>query len=202
MKKEAEKYQALINIKNALRFINEWTDTQEMVNSLLDEIHKVIQVIDNEIERFKDKSEAEFLLELQPWFRIAIRSTIATLEAICYRFKHVTILICDHRGKTLTKNEREKLLEKKQDEGGKVQNYYLETTENIKFTLKMFYYAFDLSFEIKDHEGWKKLLNTIEIRHKLTHPKNKEDLYVSPQKYNDASIGFNWFEKQLDGLLK
>lgn len=136
-----------MNKKNVQRFINEWNDTQQIVHTLTEEIKKVTQIIDIEIERLKNKSENEFLCEIQPWFRIVIRSTIATIEAICYQFKQVTILICDHRKKPLTPAQREKLTEKKQDEDGKLQNYYLETKENIKFALKKIYYAFDLKLK-------------------------------------------------------
>lgn len=64
----------------------------------------------------------------------------------------------------------------------------------------MIYYAFDLSFEIKDHEGWKKLRNTIKVRHKLTHPKNKKDLEIFLREYEDAEIGFNWFVRKIGEL--
>ena len=161
-----------------------------------------MKIIDIEIERLKNKNENELLCEIQPWLRIVIRSSIATIEAMCYKFKQVTILICDLQKKPLKPIEREKLIEKKQDEEGKLRNYYLGTKENIKFALKIIYYAFDLPFEIKEHEKWKKLLDTIDIRHKLTHPKKKADLDISPQQYNDASIGFNWFEKKIKELNK
>ena len=191
-----------MNIKNVQRFIDEWNDTLQIVYTLTEEIKKANQVVNIEIGRLKNKNENEFLREMQPWFRIVIRSTIATIEAICYKFKQVTILICDHRKKPLTPTEQEKLTEKKQDEDGKLRNYYLETKENIKFALKKIYYALDLRFEIEDHEGWKKLLDTIDIRHKLTHPKKKVDLDVSPQQYNNTTIGFNWFEKKIKELNK
>jgi hypothetical protein len=193
-----------MNKNDVQRFIDEWNDSIQIVYSITEEILRIIQMIDIEIERSKNKNENEFLLEIQPWFRIAIRSAIATIEAICYIFKQVTILVCDLRKKPLTLAEREKLLEKKQDKDGKFQTYYLKTKENIKFTLKKVYYAFDLPFEIKDHEGWKKLSNTIDIRHKVTHPKKKNDLDISPQIYRDAVEGFNWFGnkmKQLDKLF-
>jgi len=101
-----------MNKKNVQRFIDEWNDTIQMVDLLREEILKVTQIISIEIERLKNKSENEFLYEIQPWNRIVIRSTIGTIEASCYKFKQVTILICDHRKKLLTPIEREKLTEK------------------------------------------------------------------------------------------
>jgi len=201
MKKEAEKYQALLHIKNVSSFLDEFIDTVQMYDLLYEEISKIIKIVDTEILRCKDKTEAEFLHELHPWFRIMVRSVIATIEAICYKFKQLTILVCDQRKKTLSKNDREKLKEKKWDREGKLKNYYLESKENIKFTLKKIYYAFDLRFEIKDFEGWEKLSNTIDIRNKLTHPKKKEDLEISAQQYRDASVGFNWFRQKIEELV-
>jgi hypothetical protein len=182
------------------RFIKEWIDTQQIVNCLVAEMLKIIELINSEAKRLEKQSETVFIREIQPWFRIEIRSVIATIEAICYKLKQVTVLICDQRNKSLTQAEREKLLEKKIDEHGKPKDYYLKTEENIKFTLKMIYYAFDLSFEIKDHEGWKKLRNTIKVRHKLTHPKNKKDLEIFLREYEDAEIGFNWFVRKIGEL--
>jgi len=191
-----------MNKKNIQRFIDEWGDTLQIVHTLTEEIKKANQIVNIETERLRNKNENELLREMQPWFRIVIRSTIATIEAICYKFKQVTILICDYRKKPLTPTEREKLTEKKQDEDGKFRNYYPETKANIKFALKKIYYALDLHFEIEDHEGWKKLLDTIDIRHKLTHPKKKVNLDISPQQYNDASTGFCWFSKKIKELNK
>jgi len=191
-----------MNKENINKFINEWIDTQDIVFSLTEEIKKVTKIVGHEIERLKNKSENEFIQEVQLWFRIAIRSTIATIEAICYKLKKTTILICDQRKKFLSSTELEKLTEKKQDEDGNLRNYYLETKENIKFSLKMIYYSFDVDFKIKDHESWKKLRDTVDIRHKLTHPKKKKDLDTTAQQYNDASVGFSWFVKKINELNK
>lgn len=188
--------------KNIQKFIKEWNDTMNIVYMLTEEILKVTGTVNKEIGRLKNKNENEFINEIQPWFRIAIRSVIATIEAICYKLKQATIIICEQREKTLSPSEMEKLLEKKRDKNGKMKNYYLETRENIKFSLKMFFYVFDLPFTIKDHEGWKKLMDTVAKRHKLTHPKNKTDLEVSPKEYNDASIGFQWFSNSVRELNK
>ncbi len=175
-----------MNDKNIKKFIKEWNDTNQIVYMLTEEILKVLSKVNEEVGRLKSKNEDELIYEIQPWFRIAIRSVIATIEAICYRFKQATIIICEQRNKTLSPSKIEKLLEKKCDKNGKMKNYYLETRKNIKFSLKMFFYTFDFPFEIKDHEGWKKLMDTVGMRHKLTHPKKKIDLEISPKQYNDV----------------
>jgi len=184
--------------KNFQRLLNESIDTIQIFDSLKKELDRIIDAIDFLNKRLKN--ENEFLREVQPWFRIAIRSTISMIEASCYKLKQFTILICDYRKKPLSPTDREKLIEKKQDENGKLRNYYLETKENIKFALKKIHYAYDLPFKINNHEGWQKLLNTIDIRNKLTHPKKKVDLDVSPQQYEDAIEGFGWFTKKIDEL--
>lgn len=193
--------------ENIRDFISEWQETVEMVYLLTEEVLKFSHLIDIEIEKLKNKSEREFLgeqeflNELQPWFRINIRSSITIIETICYKLKQNTILICEQRNKTLTPSELEKLMEKKRDRDGKLQNYYPKTQENIIFTLKKIYYAFDRSFEIKDHDGWRKLCESIEKRNKLTHPKKKDDLKATAQQYNDASVGFAWFTSRIKDLV-
>jgi len=189
-----------MNEGNFRKFLAAWAETVEMVYLLTEETLRINHLIDKEIERLKNKSEEEILNELKPWFRIVIRSSITTIEAICYRLKQNAILICSQREKSLSLPELGKLKEKKRDRDGRLRNYYLETKENIIFTLRINYYAVDSPFEIKDHEGWTKLCETIEVRNRLTHPKKKDDLDVSPQQFNYASIGFQWFMSRIEEL--
>lgn len=44
-----------------------------------------------------------------------------------------------------------------------------------------------------DHPGWSALLRSLEVRHRLTHPKTIEDLTVADSEIEDAHRGFNWF---------
>ena len=185
---------------NIQSFINEWSDTLQVFDILGKEIIKITQICNIEAKILENENEDNFLKEIQPWYRIAIRSIIATVEAICFKLKYTTVLICDQRKKLLTQEERDKLLEKKLDEQGELRDYYLKTRENIKLALKKFYYAFYLEFAIKNHEEWKKLCNTIGIRNKLTHQKKKNDLKISAQMYQDAAIGFKWFRDQIKEL--
>jgi len=188
--------------KNVNDFIKEWNDTLEMLNDLRGEHSKIIQIIDIEMRKLENKPVQVFLSELNPWMRIAIRSIVATIEALCYKLKKTTILICDHKNKRLTSTERQKLIEVKRDKNGKLRNYYLKTDINVKFTLKMIYYSLDVDFEITDQAGWQNLKNTIEIRNRLTHPKYSNDLKVSTKEYQDAVQGFDWFDKHIKQLTK
>ena len=44
-----------------------------------------------------------------------------------------------------------------------------------------------------DHRGWSALLRSLEVRHRLTHPKALEDLTVTDSEIDDAQSGFYWF---------
>ena len=44
-----------------------------------------------------------------------------------------------------------------------------------------------------DHPGWSALLRSLEVRHRLRHPKSLEDLTVTDPEIEDAHRGFNWF---------
>ncbi len=44
-----------------------------------------------------------------------------------------------------------------------------------------------------DHPGWSALLRSLDVRHRLTHPKTLEDLTVTDSETEDAHRGFYWF---------
>lgn len=44
-----------------------------------------------------------------------------------------------------------------------------------------------------DHPGWIALLRTLDVRHRLTHPKSLDDLSVTDSEIEDAHRGFYWF---------
>ena len=44
-----------------------------------------------------------------------------------------------------------------------------------------------------NHPGWASLLRLLDVRHRLTHPKEIGDLSVSDQEIEDANRGFYWF---------
>ncbi len=44
-----------------------------------------------------------------------------------------------------------------------------------------------------DHPGWPALKRTLNVRHRLTHPKALEDLTISDEEIEDVHRGFLWF---------
>ena len=82
---------------NIQSFINEWSDTLQVFDILGKEIIKITQICNIEAKILENENEDNFLKEIQPWYRIAIRSIIATVEAICFKLKYTTVLICDQK---------------------------------------------------------------------------------------------------------
>jgi len=136
---------------------------------------------------------------------MAIRTCITIIDALCFRIKQATLATCKIRGKYLSVKDIEILSEVriKKAKKGKVKKIpkYTESKENIKFTFKKFAYAFDTHFEIKEDESWNFYRQTLEIRHRITHPKKIENLHVSARDYNTASKAFEWFGKCFGRLL-
>lgn len=179
------------------QFLDLWIETLQMMREMGNEIHEIIDMCDVVAKKLEKKTESEFINEIQPWFRVVIRSVMSVIEGTCFKLKEATLLICTVRRKKLSPRDLIKLKEKIRDKNGRIKNYYLKTEDNIRFTLKKFYYAFDLDFEVKDSKEWEKVRTTIQVRNRLTHPKKLIDLKVSIDEYSNAASAFQWFEQQM-----
>jgi len=183
----------------------EVTNAISLIELLLDDMEYSHKLVDKEIEDIK-KSYATMndrLLEarLQPVLRIMTRTVFAAIEGLCYKTKNLSLHLCDHRGIPVTQTEREDVLEKTTNKDGKTINHYPETKENIKQTLNILYRAFGFKFEITEHEKWKKLCMAIDVRNRITHPKNLAEMEITGTDYRDESEGFEWFTQSWKGVL-
>lgn len=71
--------------------------------------------------------------------------------------------------------------------------YYLPLPQTIRFLTRLVQRArpaYNLDF---NHPGWTYLLASLEVRHRLTHPKTLEDLNVSEEELGQLSAAFAWF---------
>ena len=50
--------------------------------------------------------------------------------------------------------------------------------------------------------GWQALRDSLELRHRLTHPKNETSLRVSDEEFEKAAVAFDWFQTTIRDLLK
>lgn len=80
---------------------------------------------------------------------------------------------------------------------------YLKLVENIKFTINYFNKANNTS-TLPNFGGreWKCLLDSINIRHRVTHPKKASDLEISENDLFKALIGHVYFKNIISDLFK
>lgn len=183
----------------------EVTSAISLIEMLLDDMEYSHRLVEKEIEDIKKSCAMidDRLLEarLQPVLRIMTRTAFAAIEGLCYKTKNLSLHLCDHRGIPVTQAEREDVLEKITNKDGKTINHYPETKENIKQALNMLYRAFGFKFEITEHDKWKKLCIAIDVRNRITHPKNIAEMEISGTEYRDEAEGFEWFTRSWKGVL-
>ncbi len=190
---------------NMIPAIQEVQEALALIGLLLDDMETARQLVESEIAKIKqDPVEVSELIiekQLQPLLRVMTRSSFAALEGICYRIKNLALVLCNYKGIPVTQQEQENVLEKRVNQDGKEVSHYLETLENMKFSFKMLNKSFGKEYIMVSHDKWMKMRKAVEIRNRITHPKNLADMKISGADYLDESVGFEWFSEKLDDCL-
>jgi len=123
--------------------------------------------------------------------RSAVRATFAAIEGLLSMVKVGMGVL------TLSPSEisivREEAYEVSDSGAIRVRARAVPFSRNLKAIVRIIkrlrpHYALDFN-----HPGWHALTRTLEVRHRLTHPKGLGDLEVSSRELSDAQRGFNWF---------
>lgn len=180
------------------RIRKELEDMRATTNILIDDLDRVLAVSDQKMKELKGKPESIFLAEQETWFRLSNRITLTTIESICFKLKQIALLICDLWNRPLTPKEREKLEEMYANGNPR----YLPTANNLKFTFKMYAYAFGCGYRLNcSGKEWADFLEIVDKRNALTHPKASADLKISPEEHDKAAETFLWFHKVFQELM-
>jgi hypothetical protein len=87
-----------------------------------------------------------------------------------------------------------------------IQSKFLRTDENFRFAMKMYMRGCSASGELEvGDSGWSFFKQSLSVRHRITHPKQAEDLDISDSELEIAKNAFRWFmstmnRKLLDGV--
>lgn len=167
---------------------------------VLSEIKKEFDILNGLIDNYplKQINKNQYDQTLQPLFRIYIRSAFASIEALCFNLKQISLLAHKRLGKTITKTDMEKFTEKRQNGTPK----YLKVEDNIKFTFEKLFDIGGQKFQIDKHEVEKKLKDPIRVRHRITHPKNISDLYISDEDFRLVKESLIWVMIQIKLFTK
>lgn len=169
------------------------------------ETNKMLEIMNADLFKIMKKTDQES--EDQCWRRMVVRTALSIVESVCFRMKLLAINVGILKGIEFSKREKAFLYEEKEikrkDDSIEKRKFYPESKENLKFVFKIIARMFGTKFEIKEEDvGWRSYVKAIEIRNRITHPKNIEDLNVSIKDYDTAGEAFRWFSLLFNELLK
>lgn len=134
-----------------------------------------------------------------------IRSMFATIEGVVYGMKQLAFAANSADG-TLALDE---LLVCKEitfglKGNGEVHGSSMRLTfePNLKFAFVALAKAFRQPFELDTNgQGWNRLVQSIKVRNRLTHPKRSSDLEITDDELAHAIEAYQWFDRQVRVLL-
>ncbi len=149
----------------------------------------------------KDLEFIEYHLDNDPdgfWARTLIKTVCSYVESEVYLLKQGVLKFCNEGSIDIPPEVKLFLNNKKFELGnnGKLNERLLQgrVRDEVKFifsqicTLKG--YEQLVGF---DSDGWEKLISTIEVRNRLTHPKSTDDLSVTDKEVEESGDAFTWF---------
>jgi len=126
--------------------------------------------------------------------RCYVKTVFSGIEALSYCIKRIALsgyLNADKSIKEYAESEYKKLLDKK-----------FSFEEKINYSFRLFSKIHsNYEYEI-GNKNWTDFINTIKIRHRVTHPKSKKDFYLSRKDIKEVNRAYNLFMNELEQLIK
>jgi len=134
------------------------------------------------------------------WDRMYIRCLYSLIEGLTYRMRHALISTHD-AGKTKLEISEYILLSElgyRVTKSGKIEETeeFLPFLTGFRLTFKTCCRILDISdYETSafSHNGWECIKKTIQIRDRLTHPKEPQDLIITKEELSTAQQAERWF---------
>lgn len=140
--------------------------------------------------------------------RVVVRALFSLTEAYGYFIRQFCLEI-EHekvRKGHPSNLERQVLLQERLPRigsNGRIEHtpHRVGTADHLAFTLRVFADHAGVRANFFDREGWKALKGALQVRHRLTHPKERSDVEVSNADMELCAKGYAWFgEVQLDDI--
>jgi hypothetical protein len=149
-----------------------------------DACHAVVKTADSDLAR-----------------RNYIRASFAAIEGMVWSLRQ-DVLLSPRRRQRLTQPAlsilRERVPDVKSNGDVAERAVYLPFKQNIRFTFRAFYLAHGEDDHLAvDEEGWSALLDSVEIRDRLTHPKDANALVVSDDELLRVREASRWVTQEL-----
>ncbi len=162
----------------------------------LDEMLEVSGVLRQDIESLVAAYRHDW--SSQPLRRMFVRAYWSMIEGEVFCTKQFALRACELGDKSLSAEEHVFLSESRVivDEEGtaSLKHAHIDTLSNLKQTLKIAASKFDLDWAPNfSTQGWEKLALSLELRHRITHPKVAAELVVSESELDIHKDAFAWF---------
>jgi|KBSMisStandDraft_5_1062788.scaffolds.fasta_scaffold245469_2 hypothetical protein len=162
----------------------------------LDEMLEVSGVLRQDIENLVAAYRNDW--SSQPLRRMFVRAYWSMIEGEVFCTKQFTLRACQLGDNSLSAEEHVFLSESRvivDEEGAaSLKHAHIDTLSNLKQTLKVAASKFDLDWAPNfSTQGWEKLALSLELRHRITHPKVAAELVVSESELDIHKDAFAWF---------
>jgi len=143
----------------------------------------------------------------QFWRRMYVRSFFAHVEGVAYRLKQLSLSAAKSFHIELTQNEISRINEESYEltDNAQIERKLIFSSidKNIKFTFRVAQKAHGtkLDLNLGSDKRWVYFKKSINIRNKITHPKNSDDLIISDKELMNLLNAVQWFAGTLDLLI-
>jgi len=131
------------------------------------------------------------------WQRLVVRAAFSTIDSICFKQNELVYCLSKFIKHNFAEGDEAFLVGYRKEASGKVARCYPGLGKYVKRTLKISSNFFTSSPVDFSNAGWQNFLDSIEIRDKITHPKNPNDLMISQQEYDLVADAYTWFASRV-----
>jgi hypothetical protein len=163
------------------------------------------QIKDSLMPLLEDAADAESYLDNNPHSQFArrtyIRSIFSCIEGTIWILKDVCFNAKPIKGKrTMSVAEyallKEESFELKNSGEPSTSAKFLRLPDNIKFTFKTINKLFRSEIDLKiDKKDWTDFLESLEIRHRITHPKKAISFVITDKEIERCKNTSSWFNE-------
>ena len=173
-----------------------------IVNAFLNSETAYFSKLSKELDSDDPNCSAKF----QYLARTVLKGHLALIEAMIFQLKQITLSITDDKLSDLLEPEEVLALKDKSYEvqsNGKVKlrPKHHNFIANLTFTFSVFAKIFAPEYKINKSNGWSDLLEVVEIRNRMTHPKNSDSLTVSQEEWKKLVRSATWFNIEVNELM-
>jgi hypothetical protein len=143
----------------------------------------------------------------QFWRRALVRLVFSELESLSFQLKQAAFAFRAVPWARFTTGELALLSEQAYslNKNGtvKVIDAHLPMLPNFRFAVTCFCRVLAPRFTLDvGGQGWEDLTNAVEIRDRITHPKSKEQLFISKSEADMALRGGIWFRESMQRMMR